>query len=277
MSTEVLLQAELLDWLRTLGFDFNAERDLFLMLKSQFELQNSSVFKNQFITTQQFWIHKTIPVGMFMCEFKTKYFEQALFSQMNIPLPSELSNAVPKRKSEFLAGRHCVKQLAKAFKISNVDSIEVKVGRHREPIWPLGVKGSITHNTSTALCLMSNSSRVCSLGIDIENIVTEELMGNITSQICCPQELMLLVSQWFDKCEAFTLIFSAKESIFKAFYPKVGNYFDFKEAALKDVDLPNSRMRFQFNESFTRKFFLPKWVDVDFMVSNGIVLTAVTL
>lgn len=243
---------------------------------SQFELQNSSDLEGEFITTEKFWMHKTIPVAMFMCEFNTAHFEQALFSELTIQLPEELINAVAKRKSEFLAGRYCVKQLAKRLKIPGADSIEVKIGPHRAPIWPLGTLGSITHNTSTALCLLSNDASVGALGLDIENIVAEELMGSISGQVCSQQEIELLLSKGFDHCEAFTLVFSAKESIFKALYPMVSTYFDYKEAILKGVDSSNHRMCFQLNDSFAKKYSLTHELNVDFILEGGVVLTLVT-
>lgn len=246
------------------------------MIMTQFELQSSSCFENQFIGSQQFWLHRNMPVGMFVCEFKKKYFQPVLFSQMDIPLPNGLLNAVPKRKAEFLAGRYSAKQLARALEISRVDSIEVKIGLHREPIWPLGLKGSITHNGSTAICLMSKSPQVCSLGIDIETIMSEDLARNISSQICNKQEVQLLLSQEIIKRKAITLIFSAKESIFKALYSKVGKYFDFDEAVLMDVNLSNSRMCYQLNRSFARKYSVPSLVEVDFMINDEVVVTAVT-
>jgi len=195
---------------------------------------------------------------------------------MDILLPNEMLNAVKKRKAEFLAGRYSAKQLARALKISRADSIEVKVGLHREPIWPLGLKGSITHNSSTAICLMSKSPQVCSLGIDIETIISEDLVGDISSLVCNKQEVQLLLSQEINKRKAITLIFSAKESIFKALYSKVGEYFDFNEAVLMDVNLSSNRMCYQLNRSFARKHSLPILVEVDFMINNETVVTAVT-
>lgn len=216
-------------------------------------------------------------VGMFVCEFNTKHFELAFFDQMDITLPDEVLNAVPKRKAEFLAGRYSVKQLANVLKIPEGEACEVRIGRHRAPIWPSGLKGSITHNASMAICLMSGCERVCSLGIDVESVISEELMGDIANQVCCEQEVQLMLSQGFNKREAITLIFSAKESIFKAFYPKVGEYFDFDKATLKGGDLSGGHMRFQLKGNFARKHLLPNLVDVDFMVNNEIAVTAVIL
>lgn len=245
------------------------------MIFNQFELQKSSEYKNQFIGSYQYWTHKKLPIGLFACEFNLQHFESGLFRQMEIPLPEEITKAVPKRKAEFLAGRYVAKQVAIALGIPEGASTELKIGPHRAPVWPEGLRGSITHNTSTAICMMSDSESVHSLGIDIEHIVTDDMLDDIASQVCEEQETQLIVSHGIDKNTAVTLIFSAKESIFKALYSRIGEYFDFDLVTLRSLDTPQNNMKFDFNRHFAKKHKLPDSIVVDFIINNDIVLTAV--
>lgn len=245
------------------------------MIFNQFELKKSSVYKNQFIGFCQYWVHKNLPIILFACEFNIQQFESGLFMQMKIPLPEEIAKAVIKRKAEFLAGRYLAKQAAIALGRPECAFIEVKIGPHRAPVWPAGFKGSITHDASTAICIMSDSDNVHSLGIDIEHIITDDMMNDVASQVCEEQETQLIVSHGIDKNTAVTLIFSAKESIFKAFYPRVGEYFDFDVVTLKSFDMCQNIMKFDFNRHFAKKYKLVDSIVIDFIINNDVVLTAV--
>ena len=54
-----------------------------------------------------------------------------------------------------------------------------------------------------------------------------------------------LTSAYFERPEfALTLIFSAKESLFKALYPAVGRYFDFLDIRLSSINLDDNSVAF---------------------------------
>src|SRR5215469_3139377 len=55
---------------------------------------------------------------------------------------AHVARAVPKRVGEFAAGRACARR---ALEQLGVPDFVLRVGPHREPIWPVGMAGSITH------------------------------------------------------------------------------------------------------------------------------------
>ncbi len=151
------------------------------------------------------------------------------FLEQGLVLPEHLQKAIAKRQLDYLAGRYCVQQTYAAFDLGALPL--PTQGPDRAPIWPEGWCGSITHTRGVASAVLSRTSRVRHLGLDIEHSIGQKSSG-ISTQICshpsewpdlnqrlgCPDELGL------------TLIFSAKESLFKALYPSVQSYFGFSAA-----------------------------------------------
>jgi enterobactin synthetase component D len=180
------------------------------MMLKQFEPQSSPASQYQFIGSQQFWTHKTQPIGVFSCEFYLRHYNNGLFKKLNIVLPQEIANSVKKRQAEFLAGRYAARQLAIALELDEATAFSVNIGRHRAPVWPHGITGSITHNSSSARCMMSASQSPIFLGLDMEHMLSDAVTNDIAGQVCKPSELQHIQLQGIAKNIALSLIFSAK-------------------------------------------------------------------
>lgn len=179
---------------------------------------------------------------LFRCDYELNFFHRGLFANMGVRLPASLENAVPKRKAEFLVGRYVAQ-----FALSKlgVEVEEIKIGKHRAPVWPDGIIGSITHTASTVLCAVSvNDNSRYHLGIDLENWIKAETATELEGMIISQVEKRLLLRLGISYSQALTLVFSAKESIFKAFYPSVGDYFGFD--AVEIVSISEKRRTFEF-------------------------------
>jgi enterobactin synthetase component D len=182
---------------------------------------------------------------VYRVDFDLQNFHQDFFQLFNIPFPAQLQKAVPKRQAEFLAGRLAANRTLAAI---GVLVSEIPTGEHRSPIWPKAVVASITHNESTALCAAAfkaknNDAGLKYLGLDLENILPIATIEEIKGMIINPDEAIILRQSALDFTTAFTLAFSAKESLFKALYPNVGYYFDFDAACIESID--HKRQRFQ--------------------------------
>ncbi|MDP7591659.1 MAG: 4'-phosphopantetheinyl transferase superfamily protein, partial [Litorilituus sp.] len=81
-------------------------------------------------------------------------------------------------------------------------------------------------------CLLSraNTRKSIRVGIDYEQYITEHLVAGIQGSILNDEEAKLCRRSAYDFNKALTLVFSAKESLFKALYPSVNRYFDFMDA-----------------------------------------------
>lgn len=172
-----------------------------------------------FICNTKKWTHNTNPVLFVACNFDLNNFDNSLFFELDIDCPVEIINSVVKRKAEFLAGRYAAKLALQQNYNKEVDLPAVYIGNDRQPIWPRGIVGSITHNSSQAIVGIGSTSHIKYLGIDIENILSLKSAQEISYQICDRAEIRTVMCTGLKFDIAITLIFSAKESLYKALYP----------------------------------------------------------
>lgn len=177
--------------------------------------------------------------GLRACAFMERAFQvdQATFQALATvyPLPDTLSHAVLKRQVEFVAGRACARQALA--RLTGETQAVIPTQDDRAPQWPAGFVGSITHTTGYAAALVAPSAAYYGLGIDCEHLLSPEQLA-LQRHICTAQELETLQasqSGWRAE-EILTLIFSAKESLYKCFYPRVQTYFGFHAARLLTFD-----------------------------------------
>lgn len=88
-------------------------------------------------------------------------------------------------------------------------------------------------------------SDVALLGIDFESWLDDGLARDIADTIIDRHERHVLSSGPRQFSEHLSLVFSAKESFFKAAFPVVGRYFDFHCVRMIDIDFPKGHFRFQ--------------------------------
>lgn len=125
------------------------------------------------------------------------------------------------RRAEFIAGR-----LAAAESMRRVGVVDGGVlGRTSDgaPAWPDGITGSISHHSGVACAVVSADAR--GLGVDIAPLLSDARLVAVTRRCLSEAER----SRWPESREV-TVIFAAKESIYKAAQPLVGRYIGFDEA-----------------------------------------------
>lgn len=141
---------------------------------------------------------------------------------------------VPKRRNEFLAGRWCVQQ---CYGQLGIVADLPAMNADRSPAWPAGVRGSISHSDTLAIAVVTHEADVGLVGVDVESIVAmAESDRALDNSIACKAEVETITRIGFDHQQAMALIFSAKESLYKALYPRVGRYFDYLDARVTAVD-----------------------------------------
>ncbi|HEY2518422.1 MAG TPA: 4'-phosphopantetheinyl transferase superfamily protein [Polyangiaceae bacterium] len=163
---------------------------------------------------------------------------QALFPDEE--LPASLASAVPKRRLEFLAGRYCARQALRRCSV-NQAADPIAVGPHREPVWPAGIVGTITHAHGYASAAVARATDLKSLGLDAESWMDAERAVELSAMIAAEPEIAVVQGGLgLSFARALTLIFSAKEAIFKCLFPEVGRYFDFRDAAVISANEPGA-------------------------------------
>ncbi len=143
-------------------------------------------------------------------------------------LPERLTSATEKRKKDFLLGRLC----------AEMNSPKVESDNRGRPVWPNGFKGSISHSKDFAASLVTQSSQIKSIGLDIERVVTKEKLAVIEKTVLSDSESQFINSlSSQDKLKYATIMFSAKESLFKMINPLSNCYIKFHEGEVLNIDL----------------------------------------
>lgn len=175
-----------------------------------------------------------LPAACFQasCWFDSAAYDSSQAQQFGIVLPERLATAVDKRKAEFLAGRYCVQLALKS--MGRGSGATIDIGAKRAPLWPSGLIGSITHSKGFASAAVASTALLRGIGIDSERLIAEKTADNVASHILTPAETYQANDSLVASARQYlTLIFSAKESIFKCLYPQVQQYFDFRDAEVQ--------------------------------------------
>jgi enterobactin synthetase component D len=168
-----------------------------------------------------------------------------------VELPEALGRAVRKRQAEFLAARYCARQALAVIAPEHAQAV-IGIGRNREPMWPGEIVGAITHVHRFASVAVARRGEAAGIGLDVERIMTEKLAGELCESIAGREELAGLARQTgWSAAVVLTLVFSAKETIFKCLYPQVGRYFDFREAEVLSLDPESGRFAARLLRSLT--------------------------
>jgi len=134
-----------------------------------------------------------------------------------------------KRNREFAVGRHCAQAALRQFGIT----ADVPVDVDRKPIWPAGVAGSISHSHHYAwAAVVEQNANLKSIGIDTEIIVDDATLKQVINEITTEAEQARLPDVHCDSNTAFTILFSAKESVYKCLYPLNPQFFGFHDVEL---------------------------------------------
>lgn len=144
-----------------------------------------------------------------------------------LPHHAQLAPCVKKRQTEHLAGRIAAVYALREWGEKTVPGI----GENRQPLWPAGLYGSISHSGHSAVAIVARTP----VGVDIEAIFSAALAEELAESITTAQECARLRHTSLPFPLALTLAFSAKESLYKAFsarYPQLQNFHDAEVCAI---------------------------------------------
>jgi len=131
--------------------------------------------------------------------------------------------AVLKRQREFRAGRNAAHA---ALQRLQAPQQAILRGSRREPVWPPGYLGTIAHCLDLCVAACAIEGKITGLGIDVEPL--SPLPEGVERYIHTEGEKSRLEQQGLPQ----RLIFSAKESLYKCYYPLLGRFFGFQSVSL---------------------------------------------
>jgi 4'-phosphopantetheinyl transferase EntD len=138
-----------------------------------------------------------------------------------------LVRSVAKRRNEFATVRHCARL---ALTTLGVAPVALVPGPRGAPVWPSGVVGSMTHCDGYRAAAVARDTDVRALGIDAEpheplpdgvlRLVGSSAEGRHLEELTAAAPIIA-----WDR-----ILFSAKESVYKAWYPLAQEWLGFEEA-----------------------------------------------
>jgi 4'-phosphopantetheinyl transferase EntD len=215
-------------------------------------------------------IERILPPAVVAVEAREDALDARLFPEEQLVV----GMAVEKRRREFTTARACARA---ALEKLGVPAVPIPTGERGEPLWPAGVVGSITHCDGYRACAVARSSQIVTLGIDAEPNapLPEGLLGDIARSEELPALGLLAREQ--PRVHWDRLLFSAKESIYKAWFPLAKRWLGFDDAVVR-IDraagtfsarllVPGPRLGGRPLSDFSGS-----WI-----VSDGIVMTAIAV
>lgn len=155
------------------------------------------------------------------------------------------SRACEIRKTQFLLGRMAAHMALSQLGVTEPNPI--LKGPRGQPLWPDGYIGSITHTKSIGLAAVAKQENILALGIDLE--ARDRKFNHKTAKhVCTPAEEAWVFANGDDVQSRLLSLFSAKESIYKAYVPIIHGSLGFK-----DVDLTWDPTRNRFIGNLLRQ------------------------
>ncbi|WP_063759063.1 4'-phosphopantetheinyl transferase [Streptomyces globisporus] len=194
-----------------------------------------------------------------------------------------VAKAVDTRRREFTTARWCARQALAAL---GAPATALLPGPHGAPVWPEGTLGSITHCAGFRAAVAARSSAVAALGIDAEP--NEPVPDGVLGAIALPGEQRHLRELALAEHEVRwdRLLFSAKEAVYKSWYPWTGQRLDFEDAALTfTLDHGTDDSGSRLGGGFTARILspassaaaLPDRLEGRWLAGQGLLLTAITV
>jgi 4'-phosphopantetheinyl transferase EntD len=172
-------------------------------------------------------IEKILPAGVAYAETFTDPPDIALFPEEE----ALLVRAVDKRRREFATARGCARR---ALADLGVAPAPIPRGERGAPRWPPGIVGSITHCAGYRAAAVARAADIVTIGLDAEP--NEPLPDRVIGAVSLPGERARLRDLAGDLAGAAPdacwdrLLFCAKETVYKAWFPLTGRWLGFEDA-----------------------------------------------
>jgi 4'-phosphopantetheinyl transferase EntD len=185
-----------------------------------------------------------------------------------------VAKAVERRRREFAT----VRALARtAMGRLGFAAVPILPDRRGAPQWPDGLIGSMTHCDGYRAVALAHSAAMTAVGIDAEP--NGPLPDGVLNTVSLPAERRWIADLSAARPEVCwdRLLFSIKESIFKAWYPRTRYELDFHEA---DVTVAPESGTFAFRLNVAADAPATDWLTDNrgrWLVRDGVVVTALSV
>lgn len=175
------------------------------------------------------------------------------------------------RIGQFAAGRRCA---ARALEDAGCPDGHVGVGDGGAPVWPEGYVGSIAHSKTLAWAAVASARHLRGIGIDCEPLFDEVAMRDVFPAVTSERERRS--AQALALSEFATVVFAAKESLYKCLYPHVRRLFDFVDVEVESVS-PDGEFRVRLVRDLGAGFMRGAELGGRYAIERGHVHSAIEL
>jgi enterobactin synthetase component D / holo-[acyl-carrier protein] synthase len=179
-----------------------------------------------------------------------------------------VSQAAAARRAEFATARHCARLAMRRLAVLDAPILR---GPKREPLWPAGIVGSITHCAGYRAAAVALAVDFLAIGIDAEPHAT--LPEGVEARVTVAAE-----QNWMARAPTGVhwgrLIFSAKESVYKAWFPLAQCWLGFDEAS---ITIDPAAGAFQARLLIDPPAGVPTEFCGRYLIEDGLVLTTIAV
>ena len=156
-----------------------------------------------------------------------------------------IANAVAARRRDYTTVRTCARACLERL---GYPPVPILPGLGGAPSWPAGVQGSMTHCVGYAAAAVGRAVGISAIGIDAEPDapLPDGVLGLIATSVeqnrlavispepgrASTSSARMVTQQESDDPNWDRLLFSAKESVYKAWFPLVGEWLDPQETEI---------------------------------------------
>lgn len=204
-------------------------------------------------------------------QYQQSAVSSTLYTQYNLPMPQ----AAEKRQAEFLAARLCARE-ALRLQLKHAQFPSQKKNS-RAPVWPYGSCGSMSHSHPIAAAIVGSTKHWKNFGLDIEPPISITRSQRLAKAILTTSEHKVFSTLSAEQAAHYlTLVFSFKESLFKALNPLTDCYFGFHDAQVTTVDLAEQGFAcLKLNKNLSRNWRAGHELEGQFTSIQGNTMTLV--
>jgi 4'-phosphopantetheinyl transferase EntD len=142
---------------------------------------------------------------------------------------ADIGPAIHTRRREFATGRACAR--AALARLGEPPAAILR-GDRGSPAWPPGIVGSITHCAGYRASAVARDREYVTIGVDAEP--HDELPHGVLAAVASPgeQARVAALTATMPEVRWDRMLFSAKESVYKAWFPLTGRWLGFEDACV---------------------------------------------
>jgi 4'-phosphopantetheinyl transferase EntD len=181
-----------------------------------------------------------------IARFNSHWYRSTLCDRVNLKITNHFPH---KSQAQYSASRFLAKKMMEFYGVKNFNLLNAS---DRSPIWPRDISGSLSHNCDTVILAVTRKDLL--IGIDVETFMDKNTAQEVAGVVMMRKEIEKIQHLPIPFRVAITIVFSLKESLYKALWPKLHQEIDFCHVSLIDIDYKTQCATLRLHKCF-QKFF----------------------